>query len=114
MKPESIGYTTQLDEIFVEALKQIKNDEDFEIFLNKWNYWLDDASKILHGSDWKWMEPLIAECRKENIVPEDKHIPAMVLLMPERILNVSLVACQFCAPWGCAYIRMKEAGSISY
>ena len=34
------------------------------------------------------------------------------ILMPEVMFKCSMVALQFKAPWGCAFIRLKELGKI--
>ncbi len=114
IKPEDITYTTDIVPEFVKDLKKVTNPRLFGKFIQKWKYWLDPETLKLTGKDWKWMKPLIADCRNEKIVPEKKHDPASALLMPERIFNVSIVAHHFKAPWGCAYLRMKQMGDIDY
>jgi len=114
LKPENINYLTELDTAFTKDLMAIQGTELFEKFIKKWKYWLDEETKKLSGKDWKWVNPLIKECRNEKITPEKRHDPASALLMPERIFKISLVAWHFKVPWGCAYIRMKEMGQINY
>ena len=121
MKPEDVGYITSLDIDYVEALQRINpNDtspavcDQFQGLLDRWAYWLDDATKILKGKDWVWLAPLVADCKKESVVAEKKHDPAIALTMPGRIFRISIIANQFKAPWGCAYIRLKEEGKIDY
>lgn len=114
MQPEEVGYITDLDSIFAKALKNVNDAEAFGTFLKEWNYWLDEETKKLTGDDWQSMKPLIDDCRKNGIEPEDKHLPAMALLMPEKIFRVGIIAHEFGAPWGCAYIRMKEQGVIDF
>lgn len=114
MKPEEITYYTELDREFASDLYQIGYDtnletcDQFQGFLDRWEYWLDEESKKLIGKDWTWLSPLVADCRKAGIIPTKKHDPAMALTMPEKIFRVSIIKQKFCVPWGCAYIRMKE------
>lgn len=112
MRPEDISYITELDELYAKELKAIKNTCEFKVFLKKWDYWLDESTKKL--KNWERIKSLIADCRKENAEFEKKHEPIALLLLPERIFKISIIACQFSAPWGCAYIRMREEGQIDY
>lgn len=114
MKPEDIRYLTELDNDFALALRQIMGISSFKMFLDEWGYWLDDETKKLKPEDWEWLAPLVADCRNERIVPEEKHRPAMALTMPRKLMEVSIRAHQFGVPWGCAYIQMKKAGIISF
>lgn len=114
MEPKDVHYVTDLEGKFVEDLKKVKDGESFESFLGRWRYWLDDGVKDMKADDWEWMKPLLADCRKDGVEPEEKHEPAMALMMPERILRVSITAHEFKVPWGCAYIRLKEMGQITW
>lgn len=115
MNPKDVTYFTDLQGNFTKDLLNVKSDEDFNSFLSKWNYWLDEETKDLTGKDWEWLRPLIDDCRKDsNVLLEEKHEPTMALLMPERILKISIVATQYEIPWDCAYLRMKEQGAIDY
>jgi len=109
MKPEEVGYLTELDWIYSNELKEVGDSDSFAKFLAKWDYWLDASTRELKGSDWSWLSSLIADCRKKGrINVKEKHEPAMELLMPEKIIKVSLIAQEFHVPWGCAYKRMEE------
>lgn len=120
MKPKEINYQTELDQEFASELYQIGYDtspatcDQFQGFLDRWEYWLDEESKKLTGKDWIWLFPLIADCRRENTILTKEHDPAMVLTMPDKILRVSMVKLNFHVLWGCAYIRLKEKGAIKY
>jgi hypothetical protein len=112
MKPEDIGYLTELDKDFVKDLKSVHDENSFQSFLDKWNYWLDPETQKLKGSDWGWMSPLLDDTRSDDVIPEDKHDSALRLVMPEKIVKVTVMAHRFKTPWGCAYIRMKEEEKI--
>lgn len=120
MRPSEITYTTDLDREYAKDLCEIgiipnqASCDRFQEFLYKYEYWLDEKSKSLKGEDFVWLQPLIADCRNDNVVPESKHLPAMALLMPERLLIVSMIKTKFKVPWGCAYIRMREEGKIDF
>lgn len=114
MKPEEVGYITELDENYTNALKEIDSADQFADFLLKWGYWLDEDIKKLEKYDWGWLKPLIDDCQNEKVIPENKHQPAMALLMPEKVMKISLIKHKFGSPWGCAYIRAKEEKLIDF
>lgn len=114
MKPENIGYMTQLDDDYGAALKAVIDGESFASFLAEYSYWLDDEVKELKPEDWNRVEPLLLDMRTEGVEPEEKHNIAIALLMPSKIFRVSIFAAEFCVPWGCAYIRAKECNVIKY
>jgi len=114
MKPEDVGCITELDRDCAKAFKEVCDGETLVQFLAQWGYWLDDSTKGLKAEDWESLKPLIDDCRTEGIWPEKKHNVAMALIMPERIIRVSITADQFKVPWGLAYIRMKEEKVIKY
>lgn len=113
--PENVGYQTELDHEFAMDLKKVKTGLDFFGFLKRWNYWLDEETKENIGwRDWKWIKPLLDDCRREGCCPTEKHKPAMSLAMPSKIFYISLVASEYKVPWGTAYIRCRERGIIDY
>lgn len=114
MKPEEVTYTTELDEEYAEGLQEVDSADQFADFLLKWKYWLDEHTKTLEKYDWGWLKPLIDDCRKEKVTLEHKHQPAMALLMPEKVMKISIIKNKFGAPWGCAYIRAKEEKLIDF
>jgi hypothetical protein len=114
VKPEQINYITELDVDYGKALKEVDSSEAFNVFLTEWDYWLDESTKKLSGADWAHLVPLIEDCRTEGVEPEEKHMPAIELMMPAKIIRVSILAQQYKVPWGCAYIRMKEEGVINW
>lgn len=109
-----IDYHTELDREYAEDLKKVKTGLDFFGFRKRWLYWLDHEVKGLDWRDWRWVYPLLEECRDEMCCPSEKHRIAMKLAMPEKIIYVSMVANEFKIPWGAAYIRLRERGIISY
>ena len=114
MQQDQIGYTTELDSLYVSALKGVVDEQSFGLFLIEWRYWLDADVKKLKGESWGQIAPLIKDCSTEGVVPEDKHDQAIALLMPEKIFRVSIEAHRFGVPWGCAYLRLKEMKRIKY
>ena len=108
MKPEDVTYMTELARDFSQALMKVDSENSFGDFLLKWKYWLDKETKEYVKHDWEWLKPLIDDCRTEGVIPEDRHEPAIKLIMPKNIVIISIMADRFKVPWGCIYINMKE------
>ena len=114
MKSENIGYLTELDSDFSKDLKKVSNADEFGDFLQRYFYWLDEESKSLNSLCWKRLKPLIEDCRNPKSIPEEKHAEALTLMMPNKIMQISIRAHQFKVPWGAMYLRMKELKLIDY
>lgn len=114
MIPENVKYYDELDKEYAKDLKLVTNNLQFFSFKKRWSYWLTSDVNCLHGTDWKWVAPLLEECRKENCCPSEKHRIAWNLAIPERIFYVSMIAKKWNIPWGATYLRLKERGIISY
>lgn len=108
MKPEDIGYMTEIPEIYSAALKSVTNQDEYDQFVREWLYWLD----IPVPAVWDEIAPQLALGRVDG-----EHEPsdaAVHLLIPHKIMKVAIVAMECHCPWGCAYIRMKEMGMIKF
>lgn len=114
IKPEDIGYTTELDRDYGKALRTVNTPELFGAHIKRWHYWLDQGSKNLTAEDYPRLAPLIKDCQTEGVEPTDRHNEAIALLMPEKIFRISFKAQEYGVPWGCAYIRLKEMKKIKY
>ena len=110
--PADIDAETELATIYAEELKEIKSQETLVSFIERWDYWLDAETKALKFYEWEKVKTRIDSCRFSVIENEDNII--MSFLVPYRLLKVSLVASKFGVPWGCAYLQMKEAKTISF
>lgn len=111
MRPEEVTYYTNMVELYAEALKAVTNQDEFDQFIATWEYWLDDPIPRV----WSEIAPDIEKCRPEKYDENDQPSEAaMALVCPSKLLEVGMVAAECCAPWGCAYIRMKELGVIKY
>lgn len=83
--------------------------------LGAWQEVAGDALKIAKGmteDDFKeWRRGLAIE-RKGDFAGEEFAKKYGALQLPEVLFKVSMIAVQFGAPWGCAYIRLKETGNL--
>jgi len=110
MKPTEITHTTQLDQLYADALGKVADNKSFERFKADWGYWVSDKVKNMIWSN--KLKNIIKH--KKTFVHKPTDIAIWDLLLPERIFKVSMVAIQFYAPWGTAYKRMQEEKHIDY
>lgn len=114
MLPETIGHFAELDLEYARDFKKVNNNLSFYGHLKRWGYWLSEEARSLSGFDWKWIKPLVDECREKEDCPSEQHRIAFELLVPQRILYVSLVAREFNIHWGAAYHKLRKRGIIDY
>jgi hypothetical protein len=76
----------------------------------------DDAYAVVSGMDeqsFADFRKLLPKARRKNgKVPEAWLERFSIILLPRVLFEVGMVAHQFVAPWGCAFIRLKEFGAI--
>ena len=115
---KDIQYTTELDQQYSEELHAIKDSNDFVLFLERWNYWLDEDCQKLKADDWERIKPLLDDTRpqkggkKINLTKE--HETVLELAMPYRLMRVSIYAVGLKVPWGTMYIRLRELNKIDF
>ena len=114
-----IGYLTEDPTIkYVKALKKVKTKEELEKVL--WFYReitpegyrdtkkFTDSDVIQMQKDWK-------KANKEG--QDDKWTEEFLskfgnIIVPNRLLLTAMTADRFKAPWGTAFIRLKELGKF--
>lgn len=119
MEKLTIGYLTEdPTKKYVKALKKVKTKEELEKVL--WFYReitpegykdakkFTDSDVIQMQKDWK-------KAKKDD--QDDKFIEEFLskfgnILVPSRLLLTSVTADRFKAPWGTAFIRLKELGKF--
>lgn len=118
MEKLEIGYTTEdPTKKYVKALKKVKTKEELKKVL--WFYreiapeGLKDSEKFTDSDviqmqkDWKKANKEMAEKWTEEFIKKFGNI-----LVPGRLLLTALTAERFKAPWGTAFIRLKELGKF--
>lgn len=73
----------------------------------------DEIAKRMTAKDFKRFRAGMKLEREGAFAGEEFAVEFGAVLMPEIMFKVGMVASQFGAPWGCAYIRMKESGQLS-
>ena len=100
-------YNKMLDE--ADTLeKLVKGVTDFKLIAN-------DALKKVSTMDQAAFEDFrggLAMERKRKFAGEEWNDKYGEIIIPSVIMAVAVVAHQFMVPWGCAYIRMRDAGKL--
>ena len=75
----------------------------------------DDAIKCVEAmtdADFREFRRGLAREQRGTFAGEEWTLKHGAVVLPEVMISVTLVAQRFGAPWGCAFIRMAEAGLI--
>jgi hypothetical protein len=111
-----IGYLTEPMEPYMKALEGAKTLKSLAAAVQKYKKIAADACAVVDGmgeADFtEWRRGLASE-RKKEFAGDEWCQRFGAILIPRVMLEVGLVANHFVAPWGCAYIRMREEGRIS-
>lgn len=116
VKEKLVPYLYEPVEDYVEDIRSAKSPEELKVKLVKWQWIAEDAciaADKIDKTNWKEWKQFLKDSKREDIIIKedlmDKYGP---ILLPEKMLNVSLVATKFNAPWGAAYNRMLEEGVL--
>lgn len=109
-----ITYFSENDTDYVAGLKAAQTEDTLKDFLKQQRFIASDAYKAATSDGFDWEE--FQRGRKiENsgrFAGEEWAAKYGAILMPEILIRVGVVAQNYGAPWGCAYIRLREAGCI--
>jgi hypothetical protein len=111
MKPETIGYQTDIIKPYVEAIRQQKTAVELVAELeNNWSELCPDAleqARTITDEDWQFA---LKNAKVEKHAQKVNELAGAILL-PATILHIGSIAGVFCVPDGCAYIRLMEVRS---
>lgn len=109
-----ITYTTDNAGDYVKGLKAAQTEDAVRAFVAEQRFIANDAYKSINDKSFDWAE--FEKGRKlENrgeYAGDGWAAKYGAILMPEILIRVGIVAEQYGAPWGCTYIRLREAGVI--
>ena len=108
----NISYLSECDSDYAKKLAGVKTHEELIVLLKEYEPIAWDALDLVKGLDKKDFERLIKDMGKERRGKFSKNMDASIVMMPQTMFKVSLVANQFKVPWGTAFIRLKEIGKI--
>lgn len=109
-----ITYLSENATDYVAGLKAAQTEDALKSFLKEQRFLANDAYKATTSDDFDWEE--FQRGRKiENsgkFAGEEWAAKYGMVLMPEILIRVGIIAHNYGVPWGCAYIRLREAGLI--
>lgn len=105
----------EVDKEYVKEIKAVKSKDELMAVLNKYTPLVPDAIGQAKDLSWEDYQRASMDCRIEGVSP-GKVEKAMKLvgniLMPDILMEVTMLAGQFCAPWGLTFNRCVELGVI--
>jgi hypothetical protein len=111
-----ITYTSEQPQDWAEALWRASTLSHLRDVCAAWEKLCPDAKAVVDGmktrEDFRQWRKGLAKERKGEFAGEEFAVRFGALLLPELLLKVGMAAARFNAPWGCTYIRMKEAGQL--
>lgn len=108
-----ITYISEQDKDYTNAIKlAVKKPETLLSVLREWEPIAWDALDLFVSFDKKRLKKFLEDEKKERSGKFSENPDCAIILMPEIMFRVSIVANKFTAPWGTAFIRLKENGTI--
>jgi hypothetical protein len=106
-----IGYYSECNVEYVSAVKKCRTLEELQKIVSDYREIAEDAYQSVQKMDDLLFEQF---CKGRNKTKPSMRWMEMYgpVLLPRIIIEVGLVAAQFCVPFGTAYIRMKELGKL--
>jgi len=103
------SYVDEPDARYVEGLKTITGADELRAYLKKWPFLAADAIEQAKGLT----DADVLDMQKNRSVEAEAERCAMRygrILIPGRMIALTMLAQQFKAPAGCVYIRLWETG----
>lgn len=110
-----IGYISETPKDYSVGLSKCKTLAALREHVETYRRVADDAWQIVKDMEQPAFLELLRGLRKERngeFAGDEWAEKYMDVMLPEILFRVSAVAVQYGTPWGCAYIRLKEAGRI--
>lgn len=113
MKP--ITYTSDQPGDYANALAAADTMQKLMEVVVVWKPLAEDAYRLVHSMTSKdfraWRKGYASE-RKGKFAGEEFAVKYGSLMMPTLMFKVAMVAVKYHVPWGCAYLRLKETGTL--
>jgi hypothetical protein len=110
-----IGYTSEPVEEYQADLDAAVTLATLKLVTEKWKAFASDAWVIVEAmseADFVAFRKALKLERRGKFMGEKAADKFSAIIMPELMFRVSIIADQFKAPWGCAFIRLKDVGRI--
>lgn len=110
-----IGYVSEPEREWSDAVSKAESIQDLKAAAKKFYPIAWDAADVIDkmtDADFtRFVECRAKERRDEYSGDENQELMGPIL-MPETMMKVGMVAVQYFVPWGCAFIRMTDAGIV--
>lgn len=110
-----ITYISDQPGDYAKALDGADNLSKLMQVAHDWRELAEDAYEAvakMTGEDFIAWRKGLAEERRGVFAGEEFYKKFADVLMPKLMFKVSAIAIRFGAPWGCAYLRLKETGNL--
>lgn len=109
-----ITYRSEQPQDYAKELGTVETLEDLLDLLKRYETIAWDALDLAQKFDKKRFDDFLKALKKERKGIFSKSQDASVIMMPEIMFKVSIVAEQFKVPWGCAFIRLTDVGKLKH
>lgn len=113
--PEHVSFFAETDRVYSEAVGKADSLATLRAVTKAYRPIANDAylvSKKMSEADFARFVVGRANERKGKFDEANFDLTGPIL-MPSEMMKVSMIAVQFCAPWGVAYNRLKEFGRLT-
>ena len=110
-----VSYMDESDRQYSVALSRVRSLRGLKLLLTEWRWITGDAAKVaaaMTAQDFKDFLKALFKERRGEYCGDAATERFGEILVPVPMLQVTLVAAQFHAPWGTAYIRLREEGYL--
>lgn len=110
-----ITYISECDRDYARLLALQDTRAKLRKFLQTYRRVADDAYQVSLGmslGDFRQFRDGLAQERRGKFAGENFVKRYGPVLMPRVLFEVSMIATEFHAPWGCAFLQMVKAGRI--
>lgn len=108
-----VSYVTDGPAEYIKAVAAVESAAQLRSLLRAWEWAAPDALAAAPSQDeWDEFKRGLRSERRKQFAGEAWAERFGAILLPERMMRVSRVAAEFGVPWGLAYRRMQEAGSL--
>ena len=108
----NITYLSECDTDYAKKLATIKTRSELVRLLEEYAPIAWDALDLVKAMIGKRFDKLIKDMAKERKGIFSENMDAAIVMMPETMFKVSIVASEFKAPWGMAFNRLIQVGKI--
>ena len=108
-----ITYRSEQDQEYAKELGTVETLTDLLDLLGRYETIAWDALDLAQKFDKKRFDDFLKALKLERKGKFSESQDASVIMMPEIMFKVSMIANEFKVPWGCAFIRLKDIGKLT-